>query len=639
MSASEKKSLGMGRLVVEAPLGTTIEILNSGLVQLETGTTSLSKDLEDGVYAVNWRAGDKTERWMVRIKAGETSRVTTDLPGRMEAELPPNNSRMEIAQWISRLKKPLHGAEIFIAVLAPEQQVKADLTRSIRLREASAPTTTTSVEPLAEKPDERGNWAAVRYAVQPGCYVLTFETFERRLAEMTVYVPKGRVAFILLPYGQTSIVEGQSEDGRIRKRRGIDAANVIILAPSFVTSASQIVENLATAETLLHGLKSRERMVDPESAKVLLNEDADIMLKLYAAAGLLALYGNVLQRLETSVKASFENRTALRPDATTVAELLYNQLKEHSDWPDVTCLGWQLSVADGEHQSIAVLPMLEICWRWAASQSVRGSNSSSLNQSMNDAVSRADPAASPWMVTGTAAAGTGPKVEEFFADIAPDLLELSAKVAEAVLDKTRQSISSKVAPASANSAINRASLSPATDQLVQAVLSAGRAAGWKQAASDLLPRLAASLAEPVSSLGPIIKNAIKEISEAVQKGPGPAEALWNSDPHKGKFGGLSESDGVRLTLESFQQQDGLDFLALNLTVIGTRTPELSGIVTFYLHPTFSPHTVTVPVIKGRADFTCYAMGAFTVGVETQDGRRLELDLAEDERLPVAFLAN
>lgn len=638
MSASEKKSLGMGTLVVEAPLGTTIEILNSGLDQLKTGTTSLSLDLEDGVYAVNWRAGDKTQRWMVRIKAGETSHVPAKLPRRKAAKLAPNNSRMDIAQSISHRKKSEHGAEIFVAVLAPEQQVTADLTRSIRLRNASLPTTTASVESEAEKPAERGNWAAVRYAVQPGCYILTFETFERRLTEMTVYVPKGRVAFILLPYGQISIVEGQSEDGRIRKRRGIDAANAIILAPSFETSANQIVENLVTAETLLHGLKSRERMVDPESAKLLLSEDADIMLKLYAAAGLLALNGNVLQRLETSVKASFENRTALRPDATMVAALLYNQLKAHSDWPDVTCLGWQLSVADGEHQSIAVLPMLEICWRWAAAQSARGSNASTLNPSLIDAVSRADPAASPWMVTGTAAAGASSKVEEFFADVGPDLLELSAKVAEAVFDKTRLSVPSKVAPASVNSAINRASLSPATDQLVQAVLSAGRAVDWKQTVSDLLPRLAASMAEPVSSLGPIIKNAIKEMSEAMPKGVESAEALWNSDPHKGKFGGRSESKGARLILESFQQQDGLDFLALNFAVMGTRKPELSGIVTFYLHPTFSPHTVTVPVIKGRADFTCYAMGAFTVGVETQDGRRLELDLAEDERLPAAFLA-
>ena len=90
-------------------------------------------------------------------------------------------------------------------------------------------------------------------------------------------------------------------------------------------------------------------------------------------------------------------------------------------------------------------------------------------------------------------------------------------------------------------------------------------------------------------------------------------------------------------LEGYEQQKGIDFLALKLAVLtGGGGRRLEGPVTFHLHPTFSPHTQLARSVDGRAAFTCYAWGAFTLGVETSDGRRMELDLAEQSELPEWF---
>ena len=64
---------------------------------------------------------------------------------------------------------------------------------------------------------------------------------------------------------------------------------------------------------------------------------------------------------------------------------------------------------------------------------------------------------------------------------------------------------------------------------------------------------------------------------------------------------------------------------------------LEGTVVFHLHPTFPRPRVEVAAENGSASLEIAAYGAFTVGVECDGGRtRLELDLAEHERLPEEF---
>jgi hypothetical protein len=101
------------------------------------------------------------------------------------------------------------------------------------------------------------------------------------------------------------------------------------------------------------------------------------------------------------------------------------------------------------------------------------------------------------------------------------------------------------------------------------------------------------------------------------------------DPQRGRFGSLPERNGRRLTAHI--QRDGKRYLvALTVSSIGS-VSALTGMVVFHLHPTFKQARYRVPVESGRATLELDVWGWFTVGVECDDGTRLELDLGDVPR--------
>lgn len=106
------------------------------------------------------------------------------------------------------------------------------------------------------------------------------------------------------------------------------------------------------------------------------------------------------------------------------------------------------------------------------------------------------------------------------------------------------------------------------------------------------------------------------------------------DPHKGRWGSQSGRKGYRLSASV--RPISADWFSITMQVTGET---LIGDVTFHLHPTFQPDTMTVSSTKGRAEVEVMAYGAFTVGaVINQDQTFLELDLAEIADAPAAFRA-
>ncbi|MFL6255053.1 MAG: SIR2 family protein [Pyrinomonadaceae bacterium] len=111
------------------------------------------------------------------------------------------------------------------------------------------------------------------------------------------------------------------------------------------------------------------------------------------------------------------------------------------------------------------------------------------------------------------------------------------------------------------------------------------------------------------------------------------------DPHKGRWGGRAERNGRVLSAKVAAAEDDPDWFEVKLTVAPatTRGKPLTGKVTFYLHPTFKPDTVTVAVQDGKAEYEVYCYGAFTVGVLADNGRtKLELDLSTLPEAPLRF---
>jgi hypothetical protein len=111
------------------------------------------------------------------------------------------------------------------------------------------------------------------------------------------------------------------------------------------------------------------------------------------------------------------------------------------------------------------------------------------------------------------------------------------------------------------------------------------------------------------------------------------------DPQKGRFGGKAQHGGRCLTASCDEASANARFLRVNLEVsrVDPSTPPLEGWVIFYLHDTFMPSVQTVAVQDGLARLSLLSYGAFTVGAVADGGATLlELDLAQDARLPEAF---
>jgi hypothetical protein len=115
-------------------------------------------------------------------------------------------------------------------------------------------------------------------------------------------------------------------------------------------------------------------------------------------------------------------------------------------------------------------------------------------------------------------------------------------------------------------------------------------------------------------------------------GPAPRPTVGQSkiDPRKGAFGGKPRRDGLVLRVEDVHEKVKDRWLTYAIVLEDTRSPpKLTGKVRFFLHPTFGEDEFDMPVRKGRVRMAMGSYGAFTLGVETEDGTRLELDLATD----------
>lgn len=108
------------------------------------------------------------------------------------------------------------------------------------------------------------------------------------------------------------------------------------------------------------------------------------------------------------------------------------------------------------------------------------------------------------------------------------------------------------------------------------------------------------------------------------------------DPQRGQWGGKAEANGRKLRA-SVERTDDEDWFEIELEVLRTDDRPLSGVVDFYLHPTFVPARRRVKADGERATLTLNAYGAFTVGVETDDGAtQLEMNLASLQSAPREF---
>lgn len=115
------------------------------------------------------------------------------------------------------------------------------------------------------------------------------------------------------------------------------------------------------------------------------------------------------------------------------------------------------------------------------------------------------------------------------------------------------------------------------------------------------------------------------------------QAEAQSDPNEGKFGRQAKAKGRILSATVSEIPGSTEQFAVRIEVKSDSDTPLDRPVTFHLHPTFREPKVTVVPSAGIALLERICWGAFTVGVETDDGKtRLELDLALLPGVPQKF---
>jgi hypothetical protein len=157
---------------------------------------------------------------------------------------------------------------------------------------------------------------------------------------------------------------------------------------------------------------------------------------------------------------------------------------------------------------------------------------------------------------------------------------------------------------------------------------------YAQGAVQALPIRVVS--ENLERLEPIIKTMGMEdmLSKKVKNGN---QNL--NDPQKGKWGGHSIAEDKKLSATVIPVENSPHLFKVTLTVVSSDKSKFLGKVTFHLHPTFINAVRTVESENGVAQLHLIAYGAFTVGVVTEDGTQLELDLSEDKSFPEVFRNN
>jgi hypothetical protein len=127
-----------------------------------------------------------------------------------------------------------------------------------------------------------------------------------------------------------------------------------------------------------------------------------------------------------------------------------------------------------------------------------------------------------------------------------------------------------------------------------------------------------------------LSTVSRPLSVAIERTP-----IDPEDPHKGQWGGASKANGRELT--AVVKKITEDWFSIELQVRRIGGEPLTSPVIFHLHPTCDPAKVKVKPVIDRAPLSVSAWGAFTVGVEADEGRtRLELDLSNLKTAPKRF---
>ncbi|WP_216332556.1 pYEATS domain-containing protein [Rhizobium sp. X9] len=613
----------LGSLDVRAPIGVMISVRQGAFKDIAQGYGKLRLAVPPGIYSIRWDGAGRTAQKLVKVLEGEKTQALYD-------DADDTSEATAILKQIERLTSRNNASSGLIISIKKLDDGETSLIRDFKIRGSD-------LEDASERAD-LSHWIfeertqSLSIDLGPGVYILSYKTPDRITVEQAIEVFPQRFTLALMASSRAFRPEKTRDDMRFRSREGVNPGSTRFTSVSRRDNPHRIA-NLIRVSGALTGLLANNTRLDPTFLNQLININEP-----YSQTYAMALF--LSQQDDEQSESPDQRATRPRPITTLLPYLL--GWSESFISSDFRCLSWnETEDYDIENplpfSSLTVPPMLEQSWRRALLWSVETFDYGEMSPEMTRA-STARISASPWVVWRS----RNQRAERLSNadlslksahDLAQQLNDTVKRLSHAFRASRKRGVSHK---AVALPQIDFSRLSFVTRQLASDMLALDKQ-GDTNDINKVLEKLVLSLNAPSAMVTRQMETALEEINDAVNLEK-LDQASFSTDPHKGKFGKRSSSKGLKLELVDWRPSNDPEFLALDIQLTAFKNSQPpSGPARFHLHPTFHPPLELVPWRDRRASFTCYAMGGFTLGVETMvDGILLELDLALDTRLPQWF---
>ncbi len=649
MSASDANTpRGTATLVAYGEPGVEIKVVDTDYRVVGTGTDELKLSLAEGIYMVDWTSGGQVSQKLVRLLPIEEPLVVRPdpTPGPMEA-LAAGSATGEsgVAKVVEELSRPSerdYGSEIAVIIRADSLGQKLDLSAGLRLLDHDDRSMRSDGLAAAALQDQMQDGYACRlYHVRPGLYRLRYEALTGETLDQTMPALRDRRTVVFMSAGSGQVLEAAGDSFQTVRRDGIDPSRTVVASVSREAPSGELAEAARLAEILLHDLGAGRSSLGQALATALDRPEADPLLRLYAAA-------MVLARIDLGASPALDEAWPEAPEDQAAfaarwrgraAEWLRGALPGGA-LPDATAMIWRLqAVGQGDDLRAPALtspPMLECAWSWTVARSTQDPKAVPADVGFR-AAGRGGGGTAPWL-TWRAAQAKGDLVAGQPAK--PGGLEAGI---DAVAAKLREVTDAGPAANPSDRAADPLDLlSPDTKAV--ALRAAELVNAEPQPASaetlDRGAQLATLFGAPAVELQALLSHALSELDGVSDDAPTaespnirtdpPGLSLPVTDPddpNHGRFGGRPERDGYRLSA-TFSQTRNRNWIRIELKIAGPDGRLDGERAEFFLHDSFKPARVGAVFRDGVASRAVTAWGGFTAGAWIpRDGVELELDLA------------
>lgn len=629
-SSNDKRKRAEGSLEIVNRAGVTWRVRNGEDTEVARGTGDTTLTLTEGIYAVEWISAGIRSEDLIRVLANDEPavvRYTPAAPASVASIAP-----VDAAKLIQQVEGSVpshkdHGSAIVVITTSasggavPLKAVRLYNERDVAMR----------ADPEAEPRLELQQGDAARYYnVPPGSYLLSFVAVTGETMQQTVPVLPGRRTFVFCEGSNANVLVAAGQGFEQITRAGIEPTRTVIVSVVGDEADERIRERVRLARVLLHDIARGESSIDDALVGILSDAATDPLLRLLGAVIVVA---RLERRQSPRAGEAWPRRGVVnfRCEWTDRALAWLRFDKAITIGPDDTVLRWKLGKPGANQprikgrRSISRPPMLAQVWRWAVAASV--TDPGVIEQSAPIiAAARSAGGTEPWLCWKASAAKAAP------AALPPETQSASGleQLAASAIVRSRE--------------IAAIGLDTLFTQLTPEV---GVTALHMSAGKDLAD-LAVSLGLPADGLSRRLLRTSREIdalfsdagngqqinsrSSAITSPTAVSRPiLFPDDPQKGRFGGLAESNGYRISAQFFPTRKA-GWTRVSLTITG---PADDGkLAQFYLHDSFAPSVKDSFFAKGRAKLEVTSWGGFTVGVWIPAGDiELELDLAQLSAAP------